>query len=326
MKVLVTGAFGGVGTEVLRVGSKMAHGMSAFELDTPANRKKASRYGVLLDELYWGDLRNTDDVMKAVTGKDAVIHLGAIITPLSEQHPELSHAVNVDGTKNIIQAIRRSEGPPGLVFTSSMSIMGADANRQPPLRVSDPVSASSNYTAQKIECEQLLRESGLPWTILRLGAVINTDLSAGGGSIGQLLDEIFAMSLNNRIEGVWNIDVAAALIAAAECLKTGDDVTGKTFFIGGGRRLGWQLTVRELYRGVFGAIGFGLPKDSCFNTQPYYADWLDTEESQRLFQYQNHSFEEFLTAVREKIGITRIFIRFFAPLLRLIMCLKSGYR
>ena len=316
MKVLITGAFGGVGTEVLRCAQEKGWSVYVFELDSKHNRKRASEYGSRLKKVYWGDLRNFEDVKTAVAGKDIIIHLGAVITPLSEKLPDLSYAVNVEGTKNIITAVSRSDKAAGLVFSSSMSIMGADANRNPPLKVSDPVRISSHYTGHKIECEKLLKDSDIRWTILRLGAVLNTELSAGGGSVREMLDEVFTMSLDNRIEGIWNLDAAAAMTASAELLHQSDEICRKTFFIGGGKQNGWQLTVREFYKGIFGALGFGLPDESSFSRQPYYADWLDTEEGQFYLKYQNHTFEGFLKEMKKKTGIKFYFARLFAPIIR----------
>lgn len=69
-----------------------------------------------------------------------------------------------------------------------------------------------------------------------------------GGSIDKVLQEVFAMSLDNRIEGIWNIDVATALIKASELFKIKlNSINHKTFFLGGGKEKGWQLTVRTFY-------------------------------------------------------------------------------
>ena len=321
MNILVTGAFGGIGTEVLREGYKKGHTMTAFDLDTENNRKKAKHLSKYYKTVVWGDLRNQSDVNTAVENQDAVIHMAAIVTPFSERNVKLSDAVNIGGTENIIHAIQASDRPAGLVFTSSMSVMGADKNRKPPVKVTEPLVVSSNYTRQKIECEKILKETDIPWVIMRLAAILNTENSIGGGaSAKSMIAETFAMPLDNRIEGAWNIDIATALIAAAEKLATGDpEVNNQVFFLAGGKRQGWQMTVHEFYEGIFGAMGIGLPDESAFSTKPYYADWLDTEKSQQLFHYQNHSFSEYLEAMKKKTGISRYFIKLASPLIRNMM-------
>ena len=89
--------------------------------------------------------------------------MAAILPPMSERNGALSDAVNIGGTENVIRAIKSSNPKPGLVFTSSMSVMGADKNRKPPVKVTDPLVVSSNYTRQKIRCEEILSKTDIPW-------------------------------------------------------------------------------------------------------------------------------------------------------------------
>ena len=321
MNILVTGAFGGIGTAVLREGQKRGHAMSAFDLDNERNRKKAEELAGVTAHTFWGDLRNQDDVSAALKNQDAVIHMAAILPPMSERNGKLSDAVNIGGTENIIRAIEALNPQPGLVFTSSMSVMGADKDRKPPVKVTDPLVVSSNYTRQKIESEELLQKSDIPWVVTRLAAILNTDNSVGGGASQQeMLAETFSMRLDNRIEGAWNIDIATALVSAAEKLAALDpEVNHHAFFLAGGKAKGWQMTVREFLTGTFGAMGIGLPDEKAFSDNAYYSDWLDTEKSQELFQYQNHSFDEFIAAMKKQAGIKRYFIRLFSPLIRASM-------
>ena len=302
---------------VLETALQRGYSVHVFDLPTARNRGKAAYYSDRLSGLMWGDLRNFDDVRNAITGMDVVIHLGAVIAPISERNPELSYAVNVGGTRNIVRSIEEYSPETALVYASSMSIMGADADRKPPLRADDPVSSSSHYTSHKIACEQLIRESHVRWVISRLGAVINTDLEIGGGSPKDLMTEIFSMKLDNRIEVVWNIDAATAFVNVAGMLCSGEsEVEKKIFFIGGGGGNGWQMTARDLYASGFDAIGIGMVHERCFSNQPYYADWLDTGESQRLLRYQNHRFDEFITALKRKMRYKRFFIWVVSPLIR----------
>lgn len=322
MRILVTGAFGGIGTEVIRQGLDRGYAVSVFELNNKRNQKIAGKFEGRVSNIFWGDLRNFSDVYHAVLNQDVVIHLGALIPPLSEKNRELSNQVNIYGTQNIIQSITKNGNRTKLVFTSSMEIMKYFEDRVPPIKVTDPVEATSNYTAQKIECEKRLIDSGIHWVVCRLGAVINTELSAGGGSLTEMFDKVFELSLNSRIEGVWNIDAARALLEAASLMHRDCLPGGKVFFIGGGSEKGWQLTVREFYTGIFNSIGFGMFNEKYFSAKPYNSDWLDTAEGQMLFDYQNHTFTEFQQAMRKKMGILGLIIRLFARPARLIL---QGY-
>jgi hypothetical protein len=45
-------------------------------------------------------------------------------------------------------------------------------------------------------------------------------------------------------------------------------------------------------------------------------DWLDTEESQRLLNYQKHTFEDFLRDRKASMGLKRYYIRLTRPIHR----------
>ena len=41
---------------------------------------------------------------------------------------------------------------------------------------------------------------------------------------------------------------------------------------------------------------------SAFTRQPFYTDFMDTEEAQRLLRFQRHSFDEYLDDVRPTVS------------------------
>ena len=88
-KVLITGASGAVGfeafMELLRRNDRYLPRVLA--LDTPRERRVFQPYSDQA-EFAWGDLRNPEDVERAVTGTDVVLHVGAIIPPVADHHPE----------------------------------------------------------------------------------------------------------------------------------------------------------------------------------------------------------------------------------------------
>ena len=66
---------------------------------------------------------------------------------------------------------------------------------------------------------------------------------------------------------------------------------------------------------TLGAMGV-TPSDADFGEMKLYADWSDTGESQRLLQFQRHSFEDFRRETRHAFRFNRLFVRPFAPLIR----------
>ena len=70
------------------------------------------------------------------------------------------------------------------------------------------------------------------------------------------------MPLDARCEIVLDIDVACALVSAAENLANSGKLSGKKGFIAGGKENGCQLTNREMLGAVFEQIGLAFPYPS----------------------------------------------------------------
>jgi len=96
-------------------------------------------------------------VLDEVLGRvkfDQVIHLAARagVRPSLEQ-PALYQRVNVEGTTNVLEAVRQA-GIRKVVLASSSSVYGV--NSKTPFSESDPIfSAISPYAASKLACEAL---------------------------------------------------------------------------------------------------------------------------------------------------------------------------
>jgi len=316
MNVLLTGAFGNVGTSTLTELLKQGHRVRCFDLKTKANEKAARRIAGQA-EVVWGDLRNPGDVAAAVSGQDVVAHLAFIIPKLSatgvesEKRPDWARAINVGGTQNVIDAIKAQPHPPKLVFASSLHVYGLTQDQPPPRTVSDPVRPTEHYSRHKVECEQMIRTSGLEWAILRFAAAMPISLKLDPG--------MFDIPLANRMEFVHTRDVGLAVANAAGSPA----VWGRLLLIGGGTRC--QYYYREIVGRVLAAAGVGMLPEAAFSTAPFATDWLDTAESQRLLHYQHRDLGDYCEDVAAALGHLRTLARLFRPLVRYSLVRRSPY-
>jgi len=187
-----------------------------FELDTKKNRKISSRYSKKIT-MSWGNLLDGESIDRSLVNVDVVIHLAAIIPPQSEENESLCFKVNVRGTETLLSRINSKDRKPGLVFTSSVSVMGPTQSKEPPISAYDPPNPTTNYTQSKVAAERAIAASGVPYCICRLGAVLSSQSSLNPA----LLKEAFNMNLDGRVEIVLDLDVASALTRAAELLVEG---------------------------------------------------------------------------------------------------------
>lgn len=308
MRVLVTGAFGRLGQEGLERLLQEGHAVVAFDVPSRRNRREARSFAGRV-QIVWGDIRSPEDIGPCVAECDAIVHNAGVLAPASESHPEWAFAVNVGGTKNVLDAMKRSEKPPIIIFASSLSVCGPRAPGGSPLTGEDPAIGTDNYTSNKAECERLLRESGLPYVIFRVGVSVGVKLAAGELS-PDVFRVLFSIDPDTRMEWVHPADVA---LAQARAIETPESL-GKILMIGGGPTC--RLTFREFYGAMFDATGLGRFPPEAYGAGEYYCDWLDTEQSQALLDYQRTSFDDFVGELRQASRFSRPLVRLFSPIIR----------
>jgi UDP-glucose 4-epimerase len=311
LKVLITGAFGSIGIYTLKELIKKGNKVSVLELKTRANQKIYDRFKSDI-EIFWGDITEKDNVAKAVADQDVVIHLAFVIPSRSEDRPNWSWEINVEGTRNILNAMRYSHKKPRIVFASSVSVFGNTQKFTPPRTAAEQVMPTDNYSHHKVACEQLVKISGLDWTILRIGAVLSASLC-------EIDPMLFDVPLNTRIEVIHAHDAGIAFAAAA----VSKDVWGKILLIGGGPNC--QIYQRDLVRRVLEAVGIGMLPEKAFTSKSFYTDWIDTVESQNLLNYQNLALNDYINDIKNSMGFKRYLIRLVKPFVRYWLLRKSPY-
>lgn len=213
MNILITGPMGNIGSSTLAALQGRGHCLTCFDLPTLANRRLAKRLPLDV-RMCWGDIRQVGDITAAVVNQEMVVHLAAIIPELShtgersESMPDAAYQVNVGGMKNLISALQAMPESASIIFTSTLHAYGLTQHLEPPRRVHDPVNPVEHYAQHKVACEVLLHESGLRWTVLRLGAAIPIQLVMNPA--------MFLIPLTNRIEYVHTLDVGVAIANAIE--------------------------------------------------------------------------------------------------------------
>lgn len=118
MKVLVTGANGHIGANVVRQLLDEGHEVRAFV------RKTADLRGIegLDIELVYGDVMSLDTLIPAAQGCDRIIHLAAVYKTIASTAEEIVEPAVV-GCKNIFEAAKQAEIS-RIVYTSSIASIG----------------------------------------------------------------------------------------------------------------------------------------------------------------------------------------------------------
>ena len=325
MKIVITGAFGNIGVSTLKHLLEINNQnnnvneivcIDILNKNTEKVEKTLKKQGNF--KTIWGSILDNDVLKKALNNVNSIIHLAAILAPATEKKPELAYNVNAGGTKNIVDVASFQENKPKIVLASYVSIYGPMKPSVNPIRASDPINPTDVYTKTKAKAESIVKKSGLPWLILRLTAVPPLDLSGANQ-----MEVMFEIPLEQHIEFGHTRDVGIAFANAA--LR---EVKNKILLIGGGKRD--QMLNRDFMSKYLQTVGIGMISQNAFkkpknDDDGYYVNWLDTEESQMLLDFQKHSFDDFLQELRRKIRWKRLFIRIIQKIVKRNLEKKSPY-
>lgn len=303
MRILVTGGAGRLGINVCKELLDDGFQVRVFDLDTPRNRENIRR----LDdkaEIIWGDITKPDSVRKGLEKVDAVVHMAGILPPLADEKPELCAKVNVGGTKILVDLIKERGGHIPFIFTSSVSVFGPSPDAAEPISVDKTApNPKGAYPETKLKAENVIKESGIDYLILRLTAILYFDFEVSD------LKRMFCMPLDTRVEFCHPDDLAVALLNA---VKYFDVVKGNTLVISGGPDQ--RMLYRDMLGNIIGVMGLPLPPAEKFTKEPYYLDWYDTTKSQELLKYQKKTFGDYLRDYSH--GLTRRYSNLFLPFMR----------
>jgi len=246
-KVLVTGAAGFIGSHVVealvaagaattamvRYNSSSSIGNLAF-LD-PDLRKEV--------RVVSGTIEDSDFVYQSVKGQDVVLHLAALIAiPYSYEAPRTYVRTNVEGTLNVLEAVRRYDVA-RMVHTSTSEVYGTALRT--PIDEDHPLQGQSPYSASKIAADKLaesyFRSFGTPVVTLRPFNTFGPRQSARAfipTIISQALDRdaVRLGSLTPERDMTFVSDTVAGFLAAATTVgidgMTLNLGTGSTYSVG----------------------------------------------------------------------------------------------
>jgi nucleoside-diphosphate-sugar epimerase len=325
--VLVTGAFGLVGSATVKRLAAAGHRVVATDLGTPAQRK-AARVLPADTQARWADLTDPAAVNRLVAevSPAAIVHLAAVIPPLIYRNAKLARKVNVDATAALVRAAAGQPTPPRFIQASSNAVYGPrNPHRLADLEHADtPPRPYDVYGATKLEAEEQVRWSSLEWVVLRLGGVMSVDLRAMPFTSDGLVFES-ALPTDGRVHTIDVRDVAAAFAAA-----TTADVVGEILLVAGDDshrlrqvQIGPALVAAAGLSGVFST---GRPGNPDSNDDWFVTDWMDTTRAQEALAFQQHSWPEMLEEMRANTGWKRYALRLVRPLVKQFMKRPAAYR
>ena len=182
-RVLVTGALGQIGTELVEA-LRQKHGHEAV---IATDIREAEGCQIL-------DVMNKNEI-KALMNKEQiteVYHLAALLSATGEKNPKLCWEINVNGLENVIAAARENNAR--LFSPSSIAVFGPDCPKIAPQIT--PLNPTTVYGKTKVVGEQLAVTSDIDMRGIRYPGLISYKAPAGGGTTDYAV-EIFHNALEH---------------------------------------------------------------------------------------------------------------------------------
>ncbi len=234
-RILVTGALGQIGTELVAA-LRSRHGEDAVI----ATDLRASEGITLLDVM---NLEGMDRIISE-NEVGSIYHLAALLSATGEKKPELCWMINVGGLENVLTVAK--EHGCSVFAPSSIAVFGPDC---PPIAPQvTPLNPTTVYGRTKVEGEQMAIRSGIDVRGVRYPGLISYLAPAGGGTTDYAVEIFHAaietghyecfVSADTRLPMMYMDDAIRATLelmdAPAESLgdaRGGYNIAGASFSV-----------------------------------------------------------------------------------------------
>jgi len=325
MLYFVTGATGFLGGRLVRELRAAGHSVRALVRD-PAKASDLVQLGV---ELHRGDITDRASLDAPMAGVDGLFHLAAWYQ-VGVRDTRPAEAINVGGTRNVLEAMRDASVPKG-VYTSTLAVFGDTGGRMvdesyrhdgPWLSVYDRTKWQAHY-----EVALPMMERGLPLVVVQPGLIY------GPGDHGPF-HEVWVQYLTGKLPMVpkgtafcWSHveDAAHGHVLAMEKGKAGEAyiLAGPCHTLSEGLAIAERITgvrpprlqaspgLLKAMAGVMGVVGAVVPLPSTMTAESIRVSAGSTyigtnEKARRELGYAPRPLEEGLVETlrweREQLG------------------------
>lgn len=302
-KVLVTGAAGTIGLQVIRfLLSEGKYEITALELKSKYVYKRLKKFRKRINIVY-GDVNDNTIVDVLVKNHDIVIHLAGVLPPFANVKDDIARVVDYEGTKNIVDAIKDYNPKCYLLYSSSTSVYGnvLDSDNIT-IKSSGELNEYDYYSKYKLKAEHYIKENIRNYTIFRMSYVL-CDLKKES--------VIYNVPGRLNIETITSEDAGYAFVAAIDFKK---DLNKKVFNLSGGKK--YRVNYREYLIKVLSSYGlsFRFLTALLFSEKNYYGGWYaDGNELNDILNFRTKNIELYYTILEEyKTNISRLMPRLLA--------------
>jgi dihydroflavonol-4-reductase len=249
MRILLTGASGFIGSRVCAALAAEGGQVRAFCRSEPPAWAKAADW-------VRGDVTDRAALARGLTGCEAAVHVAAIYSYARSDAP-LMHAVNVEGTRNLVRE-SISAGVRRVLITSSSCTCGPVPGRPATERDAPPAwELAVPYKATKLAAERLALAAGGGGTDV---LCVNPTTVVGAGDArptpsGRMIRDLLRRPINAYLPGGGINAVSVDDVARGHALALAHGHAGERYILGGE-----DLALREAFAIVLAEVGRPPPR------------------------------------------------------------------
>lgn len=225
---LVTGALGAIGAWTVRSLLDRGHRVVTFDLGGSDHRLRLALSDEELEDLVRleGDVTDLVALERALAdhGVTEVIHLAALQVPFVRADPVAGARVNVTGTVNVLEAVRRSDRVRGpVVYASSIAALASPGEH--PSTLYGVFKRANEGTAERYLADYGVSSVGLrPHTVYGPGRDQGVTSAPTAAMVSAAAGRPYAIPFGGALQMQYVVDAGEAFVRAGESAAEGASV------------------------------------------------------------------------------------------------------
>ena len=287
-KVLVTGAAGAIGSNVVKfLLSEGKYEITAVDLPNKNSYKNLKKYRRRINVVF-ADLTNPVITDGLVKDQDFIIHLASINPVMGNVKKELCELIDYKMCENIVRAITFYNSKCHLLFASTTSLYKASLEEVSVKDKEKPLE-EDYYSNCKLKCETLIKKNLTNYTIFRLPMVLTNPRN---------ISFVYNGVDNETIETISDIDASYAFVKAIDNMKK---LNKKIFNLAGGESC--QIKYHELISKILFVYGlsFKYISTKILISKNYHGFiYKDSDDLNDILHFRNDSVSSYLMRLKRK--------------------------
>lgn len=229
-KILVTGALGQIGSELVLELRKRFGGENVIASDIrPTPTKAIEETGPFQS----ADVTNPEAIREIIKkyNIDSVFHLAAILSAVGEKNPMLCWNVNMTGSINMLE-IGVEQKLERIIIPSSMAVWGGNVEQEntPQDSVLQPTTMYGvTKVAGELLCDYYVQKFGLDCRGLRYPGIISSETLPGGGTTDYAVEIFYEAVKTKKYTCFLKEDAMLPMMYMPDCLKATIDLATADF-------------------------------------------------------------------------------------------------